>query len=432
MTKPTFALVSLYNPEAMGLRSLHAVLKENGYDVKLIFLKTDTRTREDNFTCSPPPMLFEDKHLFLNLIMQLDPDILGFSVVSSHVPIVMDIIKYIRPHFEGKILLGGIHPTLNPEDSIKFADIVCIGEGESAILDVGTGCRLSIISGDQEKNLDRLPIPVFSNEDCYIIDEGLWHKDPAFDNTRYGIMTVRGCLFKCSYCSNNYISKLYPNNPIRTRSASHVLKELFYMKRILPKVERINFYDEVFVRSVKWLDEFNEGYKDIGLPFFCMFYPGMEKESIIKKLKEMGLAGVWLGIQSGSERIRKNIFFRNHSNLQVFRAAKLFQKYGISVRYDFILNNPFETAWDKIQTLKMLMKLPKPYSANLFSLAYFPNTDITNMALEKGYIKESQVEGNDSKSFDTWIVRLNDYKRPLTDIFMNKLSASIVRSAERI
>ena len=181
-----------------------------------------------------------------------------------------------------------------------------------------------------------------------------------------------------------------------------------------------------------WLDKFCTEYKSfIGLPFYCCFYPGVEKEDTIVKLKEAGLTGIWLGVQSGSERIRKEVLFRNYSNDTVLKAAHLFMKHGLSVRYDFILNNPFESWADKIQTIELMMQLPTPYTANLFSLAYFPNTAITNMALEKEYITEADIEEKATESFANWHIRLDDFTRPSEDIFMNYLAVFIKTHAAR-
>jgi hypothetical protein len=95
------------------------------------------------------------------------------------------------------------------------------------------------------------------------------------------------------------------------------------------------------------------------------------------------------------------------------------------------MNNPFESWHDKIQTIDLMVRLPVPYSANLFSLAYFPNTEITSMALEKGYITNAEIEGHEAKSFGNWSIRLDDFNKKNEDIFMDFLAVFITAHAAR-
>ena len=125
-------------------------------------------------------------------------------------------------------------------------------------------------------------------------------------------------------------------------------------------------------------------------------------------LIESLLAGVWIGIQSGSEKIRKNIFKRHYKNSVVIEQANLFKKYDISVRYDFIFDNPFQTFEDSLESVKLMLELPQPYSMNLFSLKYFPNTEITEMALDAGFISSKDLDDKRSADRDGYWIKLNN------------------------
>ena len=235
---------------------------------------------------------------------------------------------------------------------------------------------------------------IFDNDFCFNIqDNKIIKEDPYFNNTRYGTMIGRGCPYHCTYCSNNYMLKsVYPGSWSKTRfrKGAHVINELVEVKKKLKKVERINFYDEVLITKKTWFGEFLKDYKNkIDLPFYCMFYPGTCDERSAIMLKDAGLAGVWIGIQSGSERVRKEIFKRHYSNEQILRQVELFQKYNISVKFDVIFENPFETPSETEETIQLLRKFPKPLLINMFSLKYFPNTEITQMALKNGIISKS-------------------------------------------
>ena len=122
--------------------------------------------------------------------------------------------------------------------------------------------------------------------------------------------------------------QIYPNwSKIRYRDINKVIEELREVKKRLPSVERINFYDEVFLLQDKRISEFADKYKrEIGLPFYCMFYPGTCSEEKAKKLTKVGLAGVWLGVQSGSERVRREVFKRNYTSEILWKQIRILGK----------------------------------------------------------------------------------------------------------
>ncbi len=416
-------LVSLFNGEAIGLRQLYSTLRRNGHNANLIFFKIDSLKKYEKRQCDT----FMNKintasdnelDIFCALIAHTKPYIVGFSLVSSHFHLYKRLYSRIRGLGDFKIVLGGWQPSLNPEACLPYCDILCIGEGEFAfpelVSKIDQGEPIENIKNlwvkkdgkvfknpvrPLNKDPDLMPDVIFDNKSVSYIENGeLMERDPQLDNSRYGIIAGRGCPHHCSYCSNSYMARsIYPVewSKIRRRSVDHVMRELLEAKRAFPNIERINFYDEVFLPDKLWLKEFARRYKrEIALPFYCEFYPGACKEDMARALKDCMLAGVWLGIQSGSERVRKEVFKRHYSNRLIFEQAVMFRSNGISTRYDFIFDNPFETFAESLESIDLVLKLPEPYSLNLFSLKYFPKTDITNMALQAGLIK---VEDMDDK-----------------------------------
>ncbi len=374
-------LVSFYNTEAYGMRILHSILIDKGYDARMLFV-------EDN-----------KPELIIKLLKEFKPDILGFSLVSPNFVLFKKIYKDIRAAGDFKILLGGWQPSLSPKECLPYCDTLCRGEGEGIILQIVEDLknnRAKQVYFDELKPID-YPTFKFGNDYSYVIENNkLIHKEPYFENSRYGTMVGRGCPYRCTYCSNSYMCKLYPNwSKIRYRDIDKVIEELKEVKAKLTNVERINFYDEVFLPKKEWVDSFTAKYKkEIDLPFYCMFYPGTCSDEMAKKLSDTGLVGVWLGVQSGSERVRREIFKRSYTNKMLWKQIEIFQKYNITVKYDFIFDNPFETEEEFMETIRLIRKLPKPLLINMFSLKFFPNTEITKMALEKGFINKTNDQLN--------------------------------------
>ncbi len=443
-------LVSFYNDEAYGLRQLHAILSNRGYDARMLFAKNRI---QDCFTGQLNNVTPKEESLLADFIIKFKPDVIGFSLVSSNFSLYKRIFKRIRALGNFKIILGGWQATLNPENSLEYADIVCIGEGEDTLSEtiellysaqpinnVKNLCFKAdgkIIKNPVRplvQDLSLYPVHVFNNSVAYFIEsDEIVQKDPYFDNTRYGTMIGRGCPYSCTYCSNSFMAEhIYPGHwsRMRYRSVDHVMLELRGAKKNLPKLERINFYDEVFLPKMDWAKEFVYKYKEeIALPFYCMFYPGTCSDDMAKLLKSSLLAGVWLGIQSGSERVRREVFKRNYSNSVVREQVNIFHKYGIPVKYDFIFDNPFETFEESLESISLLLDFPEPFSVNLFSLKYFPNTKITEMALEAGKIKERDLNDRLNADHHNIVVQHNnDEDRDFVNNLTKHISALAAQS----
>lgn len=92
----------------------------------------------------------------------------------------------------------------------------------------------------------------------------------------------------------------------------------------------------------------------------------------------------------------------------------------VKPRLDFIMDNPFEDADDKQEMLDLLLSFRRPFEFRLYSLAYFPGVELTQMALERGYIQESDIEDESCKTMTQWFVS-SDFKRSKEDVFFSSL-----------
>ncbi len=457
MTKNEYKIliISLFNEEALGVRMLHSILHHEGFNTKMLFLKVNDKNFRDDYKKRLKRSFKHEFDYVTNneidilgrYILDYKPNILAFSLVSSNFSLYRKIYRKIRNLGSFKIVLGGWEPSLNPERCINYCDVLCIGEGENVLLELVNrmynGQEIDdidnlwirknngIIKNNIRpliENLNDLPNPVFDNNlSAYIENEEIVYEDPYMSNTRYGIIAGRGCPYRCTYCSNNYMAKnIYPKkwSKTRQRSVEHVIAELISVKEKILKIERINFYDEVFLPNKAWINEFTERYKaEIGLPFYCMFYPGTCNDETAKSLREAMLTGVWIGVQSGSERVRKDIFKRHYTNKTVLKQAEIFHKYGVSVRYDFIFDNPFETFEESLESINLMLEFPQPFSLNLFSLKYFPKTEITYMALAEGLISENELDDHRLTDQDYYTVCLNSINK--NNEFINYLGTYI-------
>lgn len=270
------------------------------------------------------------------------------------------------------------------------------------------------------KDLNSLPFPDYGDENKYFIEgDEITSCDLGLLTYNLNIMASRGCPFQCSYCCNSVFNTLYKGKgpKIRRRSVENVMEEILSLRAKFPNIKRIDFIDEVFAWDEQWSSEFTRRYKkEVGLPFQCAQHPNMVDKDILKMLKEVGLERVEVGVQSGSEKIRKEFFKRPVSDKKLLKTSQYVNQMGIVPFYDFIVDNPFETEEDRKDGLVFLLKFPRPFHLHIFSLIYFPNTIITKRALAADLISEEQIEGNSEQTFDQMFVTLR-YPRPKVDQF---------------
>jgi len=432
--KPKIVLISLYSTDAIGLRYIKAVMNGHGYEVPLIFFK-------EKYLASDLMSLPTEKEYqqVIDLLKKLEPDLVGVSLRSSFFRIAYELTRRVRKELSIPVIWGGTHPTVAPEESIKIADMICIGEGEYPLLELAERISNSKDYSDVQslwvrkggqifkndvrpllQDLDSLPFPDYGDDDKYFVEnDGIISRDPGLETFNLNIMASRGCPYHCSYCCNSIFKDLYKGKGkrVRRRSVENVIDEIFALKDKFKNIKRIDFIDEVFAWDKEWTKRFTGRYQmEVGLPFQCAQHPNMVDRDILVMLKDAGLERVEVGVQSGSERIRKGYFERPVSNEKLQQTSQFLKQMGIVPFYDFIVDNPFETDEDKREGLEFLLTFPRPFHLHVFSLIFFPNTVITKRALEAGLIAENQVEGYSEQTFNQMFVTLR-HPRPSNNQF---------------
>ena len=357
-----------------------------------------------------PPISPRETSLCLDLLAAEKPDLIGMSVRTICLDEANDLTRAIRNHLSIPVLYGGIGPTVDPQEAITQADSVCLGEGEAALLEfvnhwegkreVGRLAnwwvrqRQGVIRNPLRpllEDLDQLPFPDYDAQGRYLIEDNRLISPAAvlsnYAPPIYEIMTTRGCPFSCTYCCNDYLTQLYPRQKrVRRRSPDHVIAELRLAKTKY-EIGYIYFQDDVFTINREWIERFAHLYQEqIGLPFWCYTHPKLADPHILSTLKQSGLDRLTMGVQSGSDRILRDIFKRETSRTEILKAANLMKELHINYDLDFITNNPFEAEADCAQTLDLLLQLPKPVRLNygLAKLSFFPSYQITTLLDKQG------------------------------------------------
>jgi len=429
MTKPfRVVLISPYSHiSAIGLRPISACLKQAGFESRMIFLPDI-----DEWLSAPHSHRQEYPPETLDQVCELcaDADLIGIGVMSNFVGRARSLTEVIHTRLGLPVIWGGVHPTARPGECLQWADFVCVGEGEESVTELvgrmAAGQGVANIAniwlkspGGQivpnsvrplNRSLASLPLPDYELSTQYILHEG--HLQPLTPQllayyllnffaggpkVAYMTCLTRGCPYKCTYCCENAMSQLYPNwRHLRRRSPEHLIAEINQARQVIPGLQVIMFLDSTFLAvSAAEIRRFSELYRaQVGLPFFMMATPNAVTQEKLTYLVDAGLQDVEMGIQTGSERIRR-IFRRPEDNKQVLAAAQRLHSFRAQIphpRYDLITDNPYETRNDQMETLQLLYKLPRPSHFYVFSLTFYPGTELYNQARTDGLIQDDELD----------------------------------------
>lgn len=391
--------------ENLGVEYLSSSIKRRGHEVRLffdpqtfgggIFLKIDFLKR-----------VFDLQDKIVAKVLEWQPDIIGFSCMTHNYYWSLQVARRIKEHTSTiPIIFGGIHPTSVPEEALSHScvDMVAVGEGEASFAELIDNLENKTLLPDVKgiyfkingeivqnppyppiQDLDSLPYP----------DKNLFYdKVPSFlEIDSYSIMASRGCPFSCTYCCNDILHKLYKgHNILRRRSVDNVIEELRLAKGKFNFPE-VFFQDDVFPYDLAWLEEFSERYKkEINIPFQMIYHFKFTSEEHIRLLKSAGCYHIAFGVQSVSERIRREVCNRFYSNDEARGAINICKRNGIIVKVEHILGFPFETKDDLEEAAEFYREL-SPDLIYTYWLVYYPGTSIVQKGKEAGLLSEEDLK----------------------------------------
>lgn len=204
------------------------------------------------------------------------------------------------------------------------------------------------------------------------------------------VMTGRGCLYNCTYCSNSTLRKMWPNKKtfLRKYELEPYLDELLRLKNKY-NIEYFEFWDELFLGDLTYAFKFFERYKDkINLPFSIVSRIEVMDYELCEKAAKAGCEAIYFGLESGNEEYRRKYLKRFDKNEQVLLAAENCKKVGINRVIFNIIGMPFETKSQMLDTLELNKQINPEY---FYIFTYIPlkGTKLYDIAEENGLLYES-------------------------------------------
>lgn len=386
----------------IGLLHIYQFIKASKrHDVKLVFLPNhihyDATESED----------------LIQFIREEGFQVIGFSLMTQNYHKCVEMTRQIHEQLPGiKVVWGGIHPSIAPDECESHPDYLCVGEGEVPMLELLD--RLQ--SGEDTTTLENFrvkqngaiirngtryfsdiaeyPFITYDWDNFYMFDDGqtkpfdrvLYRKYMNWNGTNYSTIATRGCPYSCTYCCNSILKERMYGSALRRRHVKDIIEELKHAKADLPFTKVVNFQDDCFLASTEaWLEEFCQAYKqEIGLPFFLRTTPTYMQDDKLRWLKDAGLIGVSMGLQTGDDQINKEVYNRKVLAKDFLQATQTIKKHKLWAVYDIILQGPYDTDESNLKTAEVLLQTPRPFSLNTFNMVLFPQTILWRRCREEG------------------------------------------------
>lgn len=282
--------------------------------------------------------------------IRAEADLVGISILT---PTAKRGYEIAGKFPKEKVIIGGVHASLMPQEALQYARQVVVGEAEDVIIDIAEGRRLEpIVKGEPVQELDKLPFPDFSLIKGY--GSGFFIMP---------ISTSRGCPFDCIFCS---VTKVF-GRAYRFRSAHNVLEELRSRQ-----AGQLFFCDDNFAahpQRTRALLELMDKYKIRN--WACQVRCDITKDdALLSLMRKAGCSVVCVGFESVNAKTLQA--YRKKQSLEdIVNAIEAFHRKKIKIHGMFVLGSDEDserTVWDtlrfalrqKIDTVQMMILTPLP------------------------------------------------------------------------
>ncbi len=281
-------------------------------------------------------------------------------------------------------------------------DYVLLGEGESTLLELVQGKSAGTIAGlafrtetgelhytgrrELLKDLDGLSLPAWDLVDIERYREA-WKTKHGFFSLN--MVSSRGCPFRCNWCSKPVYGDTY-----RVRKARLVAEEMLFLKRSF-RPDHIWFADDIFSISNRWTSEFTSAIEEYQaqVPFKMQSRCDLMTRNTVEALKRAGCQEVWMGAESGSQRVL-DAMDKSIRVEQIYEARTNLARFGIRCCFFLQFGYPGE-GWDEVQETIRMVRETRPDDIGI-SVSYpLPGTKFFHLVSSQMGRKANWAESGD-------------------------------------
>ncbi|NCB40736.1 MAG: B12-binding domain-containing radical SAM protein, partial [Erysipelotrichia bacterium] len=333
------------------------------------------------------------------------PDFIGTTCWTINRETVWELcakLKLVAPN--AFLALGGSHSSLFPVHVFAktHASAVVTGEGEATfrelLLTLAKKGDLHTVNGLALRNpdgtayltekreritdLDSIALPYYQGFKNFSFDNYLGF--PGLPRPTAPIISSRGCVFDCSYCS----SVSFWGNTWRGRSADNILTEIEWLLNEMG-ARSIYFFDDNFTVKKDRVFELCDGIKSRNLNFSwaCCSHVKLVNPELLKRMHECGCVGIDFGVESGSNKILRQIN-KKQTREDIEKAFSAAHSAGINPRAYLMVGNIGETTDTIDETVDLIGKINPKSSIGAQILLLLPGTPEYRNAVKNNFLQD--------------------------------------------
>ncbi|MFQ5647305.1 MAG: B12-binding domain-containing radical SAM protein [bacterium] len=322
-------------------------------------------------------------------------DYIGVTSTTLTVTKAYQVARQLKKAYpRAPVVMGGVHPTVRPEEVLSrpYVDLIVRGEGEITMKELivdqkpleeipGISYRKDgkiIDTPDRPliENLDELPFPAYHllPMEKYRPALGAYRRLPAIS-----MLTARGCPGRCTFCYRMFGKRL------RCRSARNIADDIMRLTGNYG-IKEISFYDDTFTANRQVVEEFCRILLEEKIDISWCSFSRVDcvNEKTLRLMKAAGCHQIMYGVETLNQDVLRNISKKVTLD-QVKTAFELTRSAGIDIRATYMLGNPGETA----ESLKQVIAdaIATEPDIALFNITTpFPGTELYEWADKKGYL----------------------------------------------
>lgn len=394
------------NLPPLGIAYIASYLRQAGFSVGIIDGPASDLTEE----------------AMLGEIRRLNPRAVGFSAITPNFHRAVIMAERMRSEMPDVLsVIGGHHASILSNDVMKnndFFDILVSGEGEETSLAImrrfmesgydrdrflKDASILNSINGISYRNgsdivstpcrppiqdLDLLPFPAW---DLLPMDRYIPLPNQYLNKPVMHMVSIRGCAFQCSFCSNNRVF----GNRIRALSPNRLVEMIRFAKENYG-IREVSFWDDSMTTNRRWITEYCERMirEDVDVTWTCYSRVDTVNADMLKLMKKAGCWNIFYGFESGNQELL-DMIDKKITLEQIRQVSKWTKDAGIEVRASFMIALPGETPEMAKKTIDFAISIDADYAQ--FSITTpFPETKLYEDAKKHGIVL------NDFSKYNLW------------------------------